>query len=61
MEIKEAIKILKRHNEWRIYDGDIFKSPEIMNPKKVGMAIDTVIDFHKSVSTDIPNPHQKIY
>jgi len=51
MEIKEAIEILKRHNEWRRrYNGDIDKSPEMLSPKKIGVAIDTFIDFHKITS-----------
>ena len=50
MEIKEAIKILKRHNKWRRYNGDIDKSPEMISPKNIGVAIDTVIEYHKSTS-----------
>jgi len=61
MEIKEAIEILKQHNKWRRYDGDIDTNPKMISPKKIGVAIETVIDYHKITSTDIPNPHQKIY
>lgn len=50
MEIKEAIKILKRHNKWRRYDGQIDESPEMISPKSLGVAIDTVIEYHKSTS-----------
>jgi len=50
MEIKEAIELLKRHNDWRRYDGDIDKTPEMLSPKKIGVAIDTFIDFHKITS-----------
>jgi len=50
MEIKEAIEILKKHNEWRRYDGDIDKSPEMISPKKIGIAIDTIIEYYKSTS-----------
>lgn len=46
MEIKEAIQLLKHHNLWRRYNGDIKESQEMVDPKKLGIAIDTVVsDF----------------
>ena len=44
MLINEAIQILKDFNIWRRYDGDIESSPEMPEPKQVGIAIDTVIN-----------------
>lgn len=44
MEIKEAIQVLKDHNIWRRYDGEIEESPEMTDPKKLGIAIDTVVN-----------------
>lgn len=41
MEIKEAIEILRSHNEWRR------GAPVLMEtPAKLGEAIDTVVQFH---------------
>lgn len=48
MNIKEAIKILKLHNQWRRYDGDIKERPKMTSPKKLGTAIDVVVkEFEK--------------
>lgn len=44
MEIKEAIQILKDHNTWRRYDGEIEETQQMTNPKKLGIAIDTVVN-----------------
>tara|TARA_R110000803_G_C11778573_1_gene296291 strand:+ start:60 stop:311 length:252 start_codon:yes stop_codon:yes gene_type:complete len=43
MEIKEAIQVLKDHNVWRRYDGEIGEEPKMTNPKRLGIAIDKVI------------------
>ena len=43
MEIKEAIQVLKDHNVWRRYDGEIGEEPKMTNPKILGIAIDKVI------------------
>ena len=53
MEIKEAIKILKGHNIWRRYNGDIDKSPPMTNAINLGIAIDIVINEleHKNGNT----------
>jgi len=42
MTIKEAIKTLKDYNAWRRDDLGITKQ---IDPKKIGMAIDTMIEF----------------
>ena len=47
MKIKKAIKILKDHNEWRRDDGDLSIS-KMTNPKKLGIAIDTVVAVFES-------------
>lgn len=44
MEIKEAIQLLKEHNIWRKYDGEISESPKMTDPKKLGIAIDKVVN-----------------
>jgi ribosomal protein S27AE len=44
MELKEAIQLLKDHNIWRRYDGEISESPKMTDPKKLGIAIDTVVN-----------------
>ena len=40
MELKEAIEILKRHNEWRRGSD---KYP-LDNPTRIGIAIDTILE-----------------
>lgn len=48
MEIEKAVEILKRHNEWRRYDGEIENSPKMQDPKEIGEAIDEVLEFIKT-------------
>ena len=43
MEIKEALKVLKYYQKWRRHDGEEFL--EMPNPKIIGIALDTVINF----------------
>jgi len=43
MNKKEATEILRHHNEWRRYDGEVGKGPEMTDPKKLGEAIDMVV------------------
>lgn len=51
MHLKEAIQVLKSHNEWRRYDGEIDKTPEMQNPKEIGVAIDKVLETFKNSVT----------
>jgi hypothetical protein len=44
MELKEAIDLLKAHNIWRRYDGEITESPKMLDPKQIGIAIDVVVN-----------------
>ena len=46
MNIEEAIKILKSHNEWR-RDGE----GEMVNPTTLGIAIDLIIEHYESLNT----------
>ena len=43
MKLKEAIQLLKEHNLWRRYDGKIGEGPKMIEPEKLGIAIDTVV------------------
>ena len=43
MNKQEATEILRKHNEWRRYDGELGKGPEMTDPKKLGEAIDTIV------------------
>jgi hypothetical protein len=43
MEVKKAIQVLKDHNIWRRFDDENSKSPEMTDPKKLGIAIDKVV------------------
>jgi hypothetical protein len=46
MKIKQAIQILKDHNEWRRFNSiDLPKTsdPKMAQPRELGIAIDTVV------------------
>lgn len=43
ISLQKAIKILKKHNEWRRYDGDVDKAPEMQKPRDIGIAIDVIL------------------
>ena len=51
MELKQAITILKLHNEWRRYNGFSITS-NMQNPKEIGIAIDTVVSHFETKNTD---------
>lgn len=53
MEINEAIEVLRKHNEWRRYDGEIDKSPEMTDPVTLGKAIDTVVKHFRKPTKKI--------
>ena len=42
MQLKQAVKILKEHNEWR-RDNDNITLP-ITTPKDLGIAIDVIVE-----------------
>ena len=42
MELKQAVKTLRRFNAWRRYDGPVGEGPNMPDPKDIGQAIDTV-------------------
>lgn len=50
MKLRQAITILKLHNEWRRYDGPIEKTPPMVQPKHLGIAIDVVVKEYESES-----------
>lgn len=53
MTIEEAAAILRKHNEWRRYDGPIGEGPQMTDPKILGEAIDTVCDtLERIISQD---------
>lgn len=43
MDRKTALKVLKKHQAWRRYDGPITDSPQMQDPKIIGMALDVAI------------------
>lgn len=45
MKLSKAIEILEKHNKWRRGNDDY----EMANPKELGIAIETVIKYCKSV------------
>ena len=55
MKIKQAIQILKDHNEWRRFNTiDLPKTsdPKMANPRELGVAIDIVVSHFESKKTD---------
>ena len=50
MKLKEAIQILKEHNLWRRYDGKIGEGPKMIEPEKLGIAIDKVVNKFENSS-----------
>ena len=56
MKLKQAIQILKDHNEWRRFDGisdlPIESYPIMAAPRDLGIAIDTVVNHFESKKTD---------
>ena len=45
MTITEAAEILRKHNEWRRWDGDWLDGPEQPIPKQIGEAIDVIVAY----------------
>ena len=43
MELKQAVQILKDHNEWRRDNTRLIPQPMI-SPKELGEAIDVIVD-----------------
>ena len=56
MKLKEAIQILKEHNEWRRFQGannmPTESYPSMAHPRELGIAIDTVVWHFKTKNTD---------
>ena len=55
MKIKQAIQILKDHNEWRRFNSiDLPKTsdPKMAQPRELGIAIDIVVSHFESKKTD---------
>jgi len=51
MKLKEAIQILKDHNEWRRFNSiDLPKTsdPSMAHPRELGIAIDTVVQHFET-------------
>ena len=52
MKIKQAIQILKDHNEWRRFNSiDLPKTsdPKMAHPRELGIAIDTVVNKFENI------------
>jgi len=51
METDYIVKVLANYNEWRRYNGDIDKSPEMPNPTELGKVIDAAVGIlNKKIS-----------
>ena len=44
MELKQAVKILRDHNEWRRDNKSLIPIPRTTRSKELGIAIDLVVD-----------------
>jgi hypothetical protein len=53
MTHSEAIEILRKHNEWRRYNGPIGEGPEMQHPALIGKAIDTIVAGEDNKLSDI--------
>ena len=49
MELKEAITILEKHNEWR-RSNEVPINMVMADPKKLGIAIDVVVSEFKKLT-----------
>jgi hypothetical protein len=48
MKLKQAIQILKDHNVWRRFDGETTFHTNMVNPRDLGIAIDTVVSYFEN-------------
>jgi hypothetical protein len=48
MTPKQAAEILRKHNEWRRFDGEPENSPQMLHPKLIGEAIDVAVEYIES-------------
>lgn len=49
MKLEEAITILENHNQWRRHN-DLLNPMTMVNPKTLGIAIDTVVECGRGKS-----------
>lgn len=54
MNIEIAIEILKKHNEWRRYEG-LSLDKDMQSPKDIGIAIDTIVNHYKDSKVYLDN------
>ena len=59
MKIKEAISILEIHNKWRRFEGHTTFNTNMVNPKILGIAIDTVVDNFRNPIVDVEKKYTK--
>lgn len=45
MTPREAAAILRQHNEWRRWEGDPAKTPEMLPPNLIGEAMDIAAKY----------------
>jgi hypothetical protein len=48
MTPKQAAEILRKHNEWRRFEGEPKESPEMTPPKLIGEAIAVAVEYIES-------------
>ena len=59
MKIKEAISILEIHNKWRRFEGHTTFNTNMVKPKILGIAIDTVVDNFRNPIVDVEKKYTK--
>lgn len=60
MNIEKAIEILKKHNEWRRYDG-LSLEKDMQSPKDIGIAIDTIVKNYIDSKVCLKNKMKAIW
>lgn len=48
MDITEAVDVLRKHNEWRRYNGPVGEGPAMQEPHIIGVAIDVVVNYYSN-------------
>lgn len=48
MTPKQAAEILRKHNEWRRFDGEPEDAPDMLDPFLIGKAVDVAVEYIES-------------
>ena len=48
MTPKQAAEILRKHNEWRRFEGEPDAAPDMLDPFLIGKAVDVAVEYIES-------------